>query len=191
MGESSSSNRSHGPAIILVSVLVILGGLFAAQRFFTPKPVRPAAWDVANPKSTAPFSQPDFGGGPEIQFSPNPETVDKKFYAEAEANDSASRSKFRDAVAKFTTSPPAIPLLTAPSTWNALEDAYYAYRLRELEAYERLTTDPPEVKQAGVAFLKSYITHSVATAANDDRPSPTGEGIARGAGNLLEQPADQ
>lgn len=169
MEQKRTRSETSGRMFVLIAVLVLFGGFLTARVYWKVEPVRPAAWDAANPISDDPFAEPDFLSGSELQLFPNPEQYGEKAYEVADSNYSAVRREIDRKLQKFSGKPPAVPVLANIHDEREAADAYFAYRLRELEAYERLTSDPPDAKQAGTAFLKSYLAFDCG---RDDRVTP-------------------
>jgi hypothetical protein len=51
----------------------------------------------------------------------------------------------------------SIPIVEGASTWRETRDRYLQFRLRELDAYEKLTKDSPQAKIAGRKFIETYL----------------------------------
>ncbi len=54
-----------------------------------------------------------------------------------------------------------VPVIRDAWTMQRVREDFLQYRLRELDAYRRLTNDPPEAKAAGEIFLETYLRQSV------------------------------
>lgn len=159
----ASRNESHAVRIVLCAALVILGGLLAYTKLFPKKQERPKAWDtqVAEPAAPIPpdrFEQPDWLGGPELNLVGDLNQYGLDAFEVADAADSTIEARFHAAIEKRGVSPPKAAFVETSITGKSIRDEYAKYRRRERDAYEQLTTDPPEIKAAGIAFLDSYLS---------------------------------
>lgn len=64
--------------------------------------------------------------------------------------------------------PLSVPIVKEALTQQATHERYLQFRLRELEAYKSLTSDPPQAKTAGTKFIDAYLRYVVNTDANSN-----------------------
>ncbi|MCA8985566.1 MAG: hypothetical protein KDA76_17725 [Planctomycetaceae bacterium] len=104
-----------------------------------------------------PLEKPDYFGEPKFSIDQFPEARARELQGIAEAEAGWIRTLKLQKQAARPANGQSVPVSAGLPIKRERVDYYLKYRLRELEAYERITADADDVKEAGSRFLKAYI----------------------------------
>ena len=120
----------------------------------------PPNYDNAEERAKTPLDVPDWLDEPGFRVDLD-EKRDRELALEV-AQGSRKRASQRKMTQAGSSLNDSISLPPPPyvNTYEEFIKRYQKFRLRELEAYQKLTTDPVEIKESGEQFLRAYIISS-------------------------------
>ncbi|WP_339750334.1 hypothetical protein [uncultured Rubinisphaera sp.] len=120
----------------------------------------PPNYDNAEERAKTPLDVPDWLDEPGFRVDLD-EKHDRELALEV-AQGSRKRASQRKMTQAGSSLNDSISLPPPPyvNTYEEFIKRYQKFRLRELEAYQKLTTDPVEIKESGEQFLRAYIISS-------------------------------
>lgn len=119
--------------------------------------IRQLGYDDPARRAARPLEYPDYGDGPVFLLTGNYRELSEDLYEEAsQASGKVKAFKIKRA-GKTLNQPVDLALIKQVVAPRDFLQKYHKFRLRELEAYQQLTKDNPDVKSAGEEFLKAYL----------------------------------
>jgi tetratricopeptide (TPR) repeat protein len=194
MRDQATSSFRVIRVIILVTVAVGLLFVLVSRRFKAREAAERRAQQAAaaqqqfvkdydNPKGRAekPLDTPDYLGEPGFEVVGHTGETADAAYDDACATGQQIRELMRERAAAFPPRGFALPHSDDLPTRRDVSKRYEAFRMRELDAYRKLTSDEGEVKAAGERFLEAYIRHALRAP-----EAPDQEAVLQRARTVLE-----